>query len=73
MYKDARAGVRYWAEHVESKANVSDGPSRNGVADEYVTRLGAVWRTPVIPDFHTLVTAPLEALRAWLDTRELRE
>ena len=63
----ARMGCRYWAEHVESEANVSDGVSRKRLADFLIKRSGCDTVAAVAPDFPSLISAPLESLRSWFD------
>ena len=54
--------VRYWAEHVESLANIADGPSRNGDQDPISRRMGFHFLEPVIPEFLNAAAQPYHLL-----------
>ena len=54
--------VRYWAEHVESLANIADGPSRNGDQDPTSRRMGCHFLEPVIPEFLNAAAQPYHLL-----------
>ena len=50
--------VRSWAEHVESLANIADGPSRNGDQDPTSRLMGCQFLKPVIPEFLNAAAQP---------------
>jgi len=61
----ARFGTRHWAEHVESKGNCSDGPSRSMALDDpLLDALGCERIQAKVPDIFDLYAAPLEQLIA---------
>ena len=61
----ARFGTRHWAEHVESKGNCSDGPSRSMALDDPLLEALCCDRIQArVPDLFDLYAAPFEQLIA---------
>ena len=50
--------VRYWAEHVESSANLADGPSRQGLSDPVVAEFRCEVLPTFIPEFARMAKDP---------------
>ena len=62
-----RLNIRYWAEHVESKANVADGPSRIGEDCPVAKLLRCRFLPVAFPSFFDSCSAPLQYLKACLE------